>query len=113
MLNKNVGRIAIWFACLAVGCLLIPVLSRANPSRQSTVISEPAAVLGVTPTKALAFTPKSVRDPDYPHELARDATGDTYGAVGLMQDQDTAFFLDEEPHIHTFGTGQETKIRPG
>ena len=115
MWKRNVGRIVTWLACLAIGCLLIPALSRANLGKQATERGRQAtesvrsvAVLGVTPTKVLTFTPKSVRDPDYPHEAARDATGDTYGAAGLVQDQFTAFFLDDIPDDHTFGTGEET-----
>ena len=108
MWNRRVWRVAFWLGCLAIGCLLVPALSRATLGRQAPVSAGSAAVLGVTPTKVLEFAPKSVRDPDYPHEAARDATGDTYGAAGIVLDADTVFFLDDFPDDHTFGTGEES-----
>ena len=108
MWNRRVWRVAFWLGCLAIGCLLVPALSRATLGRQAPVSAGSAAVLGVTPTKVLEFAPKSVRDPDYPHEAARDATGDTYNAAGLVQDAVSAYYVDDEPDAHTFDTGGES-----
>lgn len=101
-------RVALGLACFTVGCALLPALSRAVLNQETPLRVRPTAMLGVTQTKVLEFVPKSVRDPDYPHAAALDATGDTYGAAGLLQDSVSGFFLDELPDVHTFGTGQES-----
>ncbi len=99
---------ALWLSCLAIGCVLFPALSRASLKQRPSKGVRAVAVLGVTPTKSLKVMPKSVRNPDYAHELVRDATGDTYDAAGLVQDANSAFFLDDLPDNHTFGTGEES-----
>ncbi|MCH8148679.1 MAG: hypothetical protein IH987_11890 [Planctomycetes bacterium] len=108
MRNKRVRRIALGLSGLAIGWALLPALSRANLDRQAAISPAPAAVLGVTPAKVPAVMPMSVRDPAFSAAIARDATGDTYGAAGLVQDALGAYFVDDEPDTHTFGTGEES-----
>jgi cysteine-rich repeat protein len=68
-----------------------------------------AAVLGVMPLKPLKLNLLSVRSTGFPQtRLLRDATGDTYDAAGLVQDAGSAYYVDDLPDDHTFGTGEES-----
>ncbi|MHC4698524.1 MAG: myxococcus cysteine-rich repeat containing protein [Planctomycetota bacterium] len=108
MQTRNVLLEACGLVCLAGACVLFPAMSRASLNQRSSTGVGAVAVLGVTPTKSLEVMPKSVRNPDYAQKLVRDATGDTYDAAGLVQDVNTAFYLDDFPDNHTFGTGEES-----
>ena len=108
MQTKLTGRLGRGVALLGLVSVLYPGLTEAEVSRQAPPTVAPIAVLGVTPAKELGVVPMSVRNPNFPHDLSRDATGDTYDAAGLIQDTVDAFFIDDLPDNHTFGTGDET-----
>jgi len=65
-------------------------------------------VLGVTASKPVNAKVLSARDPSFPLLGPRDATGDTYVAAGLVQDANNAWYVDDYPDNHTFGTGEES-----
>lgn len=105
---KLTGRVATFVAMLGIVAVLFPEQTRAELSNQTVPTVEPIAILGVTPPKKLSFVPMSVRNPAFPQKLIRDATGDTYDAAGLLRDPTSAWFLNESPDNHTFGTGEES-----
>ncbi len=69
---------------------------------------EAKPLLGVTASKLPGTEVISARDTRYAGALARDANGDTYIAAGLIQAGDYAYYVDDYPDNHTFGTGEET-----
>lgn len=92
-------------ACAAVACALSPAFGRETWRRPVTVDPENIAVLGAASPKESHAPVISVRDPK---AALRNATDDTYDAAGLVQDPDVAWFVDDLPDSHTFGTGPES-----
>lgn len=109
MFKKKTQCVVAGLACLGLGGLLLPVFGHQAKHTAVRTNVDSAAVLGVTPSKPLNVNLLSVRAPGFPQaRLLRDATGDTYEAAGLVQDVGSAYFVDDYPDNHTFGTGEES-----
>jgi cysteine-rich repeat protein len=92
----------------ALGVLALLGLNDSATQAQIEPGSSSTPVLGVTPSKTPKVAVLSVRDARFPGAVARDATGDTYDAAGLIQDSGSAYYVDDLPDSHTFGTGEES-----
>ena len=108
MSNNRMQWTVVGLACVGLGCLLLPVFGHQVRNTPVPTGVYSAAVLGVAPLKTPHLGVISVRDLDTPIAGLRDATGDTYDAAGLVQDAATAWFVDDFPDNHTFGTGEES-----
>ncbi|UCC29837.1 MAG: DUF4215 domain-containing protein [Phycisphaerales bacterium] len=108
MLNNRTRWTVTGLACAGLGCFLLPVFGHEVRGTPIATSGHTAAVLGVTPQKTPQLGLISVRDLDVRIAALRDATGDTYDAVGLVQDAATAWIVDDVPDNHTFGTGEES-----
>lgn len=108
MPNNRTRWIMAGLAYVGLGYLLLPVLGHEVRGTPTATGGHAAAVLGVTPQKTPQPSLISVRDSAARTAALRDTTGDTYDAVGLVQDVVTAWIVDDLPDNHTFGTGDES-----
>ena len=108
MLTSKTRCAVVVLACLGLGVLLLPVFGESGQNLPVRANGDSVPLLGVVPAKAPPLGVLSARDPSFPQAGPRDATGDTYLAAGIVQDATSAWYVDDYPDNHTFGTGDET-----
>lgn len=108
MLNKRTRWTLGGLTCVGLGYMLLPVFGHEIGTTPIATSVHTGAVLGVTPQKTPQLGLISVRNLGARTAALRDATGDTYDAVGLVQDAATGWIVDDLPDNHTFGTGDES-----
>jgi|GEM_PF-2183127 len=106
MCMSNASRFIATFVCVGLGCCLLPVLGQSTRSDRTQRTIGAVPTIGRTPTKAPPAALASARTALF--AASRNADGDTYDAAGLAQDAVSAFYVDDLPDNHTFGTGQES-----
>lgn len=89
-------------------CSVVIVLLVAETLADQTSTLESAPVLGVTSTQVPTLRVISARDPAFDGITVKSADGDAYDAAGLVQDVGSAYYVDDLPDTHTFGTGEES-----
>ncbi len=95
-------------ALVGICGLLLPVFGHDPQDLRTRPAIQAKTVLSATASKAPPANLLSARSDSFPPAPARDATNDTFDATALVQDETTAWYLDDLPDNHTFGTGTET-----
>jgi len=99
-------RLIVGLACLLLAWRLLPVSAGSTRLAQKHTRPRvvPAAAQSASKTPSVPVI--SARNEHY--AVARSADGDPYNAAGTAQDSTSAWYIDDLPDTHTFGTGPES-----